>query len=87
MAQKHETNMDRLTRHRADLARAIENRDRLNARIARLQETVTQETNQEYLLILSSASISLDDLRLMVQNKAALPAEPTKKEVKENEKE
>ena len=87
MSPKQETNMEKLTRHRADLARCYANRDKLNERIARLEERVTQEENQEYLQIVHSANISLDDLRLMMQGRT-LPAVPKKmKEANDNEKE
>ena len=62
--------MEKLTRHRADLARCYANRDKLNERIARLEERVTQEENQEYLQIVHSAAISLDDLRMLMQDRA-----------------
>ena len=71
--------MEKLNRHRADLARCYASRDNLNERIARLEERVTQEENQEYLQIVHSAAISLDDLRLLMQGrtpeKASLPAD------------
>ena len=87
MSAKLETNMEKLNRHRADLARCYASRDKLNERIARLEERVTQEENQEYLLIVHSAAISLDDLRLMMQGRT-LPAVPKKmKEANDNEKE
>ena len=70
MSPKQETNMEKLTRHRADLARCYANRDKLNERIARLEERVTQEENQEYLQIVHSAAISLDDLRMLMQDRA-----------------
>ena len=69
MSPKQETNMEKLTRHRADLARCYANRDKLNERIARLEERVTQEENQEYLQIVHSAAISLDDLRTLMQDR------------------
>ena len=62
--------MEKLTRHRADLARCYANRDKLNERIARMEERVTQEENQEYLQIVHSAAISLDDLRMLMQDRA-----------------
>ena len=87
MSAKQETNMERLNRHRADLARCYATREKLNERIARLEERVNQEENQEYLQIVHSANISLDDLRLMMQGRT-LPAVPKKmKEANENEKE
>lgn len=87
MSAKQQTNMEKLNRHRADLARCYASRDKLNERIARLEERVTQEENQEYLMIVHSANISLDDLRLMMQGRR-LPPVPTKmKETKDNEKE
>ena len=87
MSAKQETNMERLNRHRADLARCYATREKLNERIARLEERVTQEENQEYLMIVHSAKISLDDLRLMMQGRT-LPAVPKKmKEANDNEKE
>ena len=87
MSAKQETNMERLNRHRADLARCYATREKLNERIARLEERVNQEENQEYLQIVHSANISLDDLRLMMQGRT-LPAVPTKmKEANDNEKE
>ena len=70
MSAKQETNMEKLTRHRADLARCYTTREKLNERIARLEERVNQEENQEYLLIVHSAAISLDDLRLLMQGRA-----------------
>lgn len=94
MSSKQETNMDKLSRHRADLARCYANREKLNERIARLEERVTQEENQEYLQIVHSANISLDDLRKLMQDRGqekapvALPAVLTKKkEAIQNEKE
>lgn len=79
--------MERLNRHRADLARCYATREKLNERIARLEERVNQEENQEYLQIVHSANISLDDLRLMMQGRT-LPAVPKKmKEANDNEKE
>ena len=79
MSAKQETNMEKLNRHRADLARCYATREKLNERIARLEERVNQEENQEYLLIVHSAAISLDDLRLLMQGrtpeKASLPAD------------
>ena len=87
MSAKQETNMERLNRHRADLARCYATREKLNERIARLGERVNQEENQEYLQIVHSANISLDDLRLMMQGRT-LPAVPKKmKEANDNEKE
>lgn len=87
MSAKQETNMERLNRHRAELARCYATREKLNERIARLEERVNQEENQEYLQIVHSANISLDDLRLMMQGRT-LPAVPKKmKEANENEKE
>ena len=87
MSSKKETNLQRLTRHRADLKRALENRDKLNARIARLEELVAQETNQEYLLILSNASITLDDLRQMTQERTKVNAAKTAAQKKKEEQE
>ena len=87
MSAKQETNMERLNRHRADLARCYATREKLNERIALLEERVNQEENQEYLQIVHSANISLDDLRLMMQGRM-LPAVPKKKkEANDNEKE
>lgn len=87
MSAKQETNMEKLNRHRADLARCYATREKLNERIARLEERVNQEENQEYLQIVHSANISLDDLRLMMQGRM-LPAVPKKKkEANDNEKE
>lgn len=87
MSAKQETNMEKLNRHRAELARCYATREKLNERIARLEERVNQEENQEYLQIVHSANISLDDLRLMMQGRT-LPAVPKKmKEANENEKE
>lgn len=86
MSAKQETNMEKLNRHRADLARCYATREKLNERIARLEERVNQEENQEYLQIVHSANISLDDLRLMMQGRT-LPAVPKKmKEANDNEK-
>lgn len=79
--------MEKLNRHRAELARCYATREKLNERIARLEERVNQEENQEYLQIVHSANISLDDLRLMMQGRT-LPAVPKKmKEANDNEKE
>ena len=79
MSAKQETNMEKLNRHRAELARCYASREKLNERIARLEERVNQEENQEYLLIVHSAAISLDDLRLLMQGrtreKASLPTD------------
>ena len=87
MSAKQETNMEKLNRHRAVLARCYATREKLNERIARLEERVNQEENQEYLQIVHSANISLDDLRLMMQGRT-LPAVPKKmKEANDNEKE
>ena len=87
MSAKQETNMEKLNRHRADLARCYATREKLNERIARLEERVNQEEIQEYLQIVHSANISLDDLRLMMQGRT-LPAVPKKmKEANDNEKE
>ena len=87
MSAKQETKMEKLNRHRAELARCYATREKLNERIARLEERVNQEENQEYLQIVHSANISLDDLRLMMQGRT-LPAVPKKmKEANDNEKE
>lgn len=87
MSAKQETNMEKLNRHRADLARCYAAREKLNERIARLEERVNREENQECLQIVHSANISLDDLRLMMQGRT-LPAVPTKmKEAIDNEEE
>ena len=87
MSAKQETNMEKLNRHRAELARCYATREKLNERITRLEERVNQEENQEYLQIVHSANISLDDLRLMMQGRT-LPAVPKKmKEANDNEKE
>ena len=87
MSAKQETNMEKLNRHRAELARCYATREKLNERIARLEERVNQEENQEYLQIVHSANISLDDLRLMMQGRT-LPAVPKKmKEANDHEKE
>ena len=61
--------MEKLNRHRAELARCYATREKLNERIARLEERVNQEENQEYLQIVHSAAISLDDLRLLMQGR------------------
>ena len=95
MSAKQETNMEKLNRHRADLARCYATREKLNERIARLEERVNQEENQEYLQIVHSAAISLDDLRLLMQGrtreKASMPADnlnmKEKDETDENEQE
>ena len=92
MSAKQETNMERLNRHRADLARCYATREKLNERIARLEERVNQEENQEYLQIVHSAAISLDDLRLLMQGrtreKVSQPADNLNmKETDENEQE
>ena len=96
MAKKGETNMDRLNRHKAELIRAHEIRKKWDDRITHLENTIAQETNQEYLLMLSSASITLDDLRQIVEERrrkqnasvpAAAPKELMMKENKENEHE
>ena len=87
MSAKQETNMEKLNRHRAELARCYATREKLNERIARLEERVNREENQECLQIVHSANISLDDLRLMMQGRT-LPAVPKKiKEANDNEKE
>ena len=70
MSAKQETNMEKLNRHRADLARCYATREKLNERISRLEERVNQEENQEYLQIVHSAAISLDDLRTLMQDRA-----------------
>jgi len=94
LSSKQETNMDKLSRHRADLARCYATREKLNERIARLEERVTQEENQEYLQIVHSANISLDDLRKLMRDReqekapVALPTVLTKKkEAIQDEKE
>ena len=69
MSAKQETNMEKLNRHRADLARCYATREKLNERISRLEERVNQEENQEYLQIVHSANISLDDLRILMQGR------------------
>ena len=90
MSAKQETNMEKLNRHRAELARCYATREKLNERIARLEERVNQEENQEYLQIVHSAAISLDDLRLLMQGrtpeKASLPVDNlNKKETDETD--
>ena len=94
MSAKQETNMEKLNRHRADLARCYATRDKLNERISRLEERVNQEENQEYLQIVHSANISLDDLRVLMQGRkqeaslTSLPVVNTNmKETEENEDE
>ena len=92
MSAKQETNMEKLNRHRAELARCYATREKLNERIARLEERVNQEENQEYLQIVHSAAISLDDLRLLMQGrtreKVSQPADNLNmKETDENEQE
>lgn len=87
MSAKQETNMEKLNRHRADLARCYATREKLNERIARLEERVNQEENQEYLQIVHSANISLDDLRLMMQGRTLLAVPKKMKEANDNEKE
>ena len=83
MSAKQETNMEKLNRHRADLARCYATRDKVN-----------QEENQEYLQIVHSANISLDDLRILMQGRkqeaslTSLPVVNTNmKETEENEDE
>ena len=68
MSRRNETNGERLARHRADLERCIFNRKKLNERITRLEERIAQEENQEYLAIIHSASITLEDLRRMIHD-------------------
>ena len=94
MSRRNETNADRLARHRIDLERCLENRKKLNERIARLEERITQEENQEYLAIIHSESITLEDLRRMIHakpqgmNKApAHMAQMNMKEIQDNETE
>ena len=94
MSAKQETNMEKLNRHRADLARCYATREKLNERISRLEERVNQEENQEYLQSVHSANISLDDLRILMQGRkqeASLTSPPmvntNMKETEENEDE
>ena len=95
MSRRNETNGERLARHRVDLERCLFNRKKLNERIARLEERIAQEENQEYLAIIHSASISLEDLRRLFndqkpQEMNKVPAQMmqmNKKEIHENEAE
>ena len=87
MSAKQETNMEKLNRHRAELTRCYATREKLNERIAQLEERVNQEENQEYLQIVHSANISLDDLRLMMQGRTLLAVPKKMKEANDNEKE
>lgn len=68
MSRRNETNEERLARHRADLERCLFNRKKLNERITRLEERIAQEENQEYLAIIHSASVTLEDLRRMLSD-------------------
>ena len=93
MSRRNETNAERLSRHRSELERCLLNRKKLNERIARLEERITQEENQEYLAIIHSESITLEDLREMakaakVNGIRLVPAHRTRmneKEIKDNE--
>lgn len=95
MSRRNETNAERLARHRADLERCLDNRKKLNERIARLEERIAQEENQEYLAIIHSASITLEDLRRMIhdpkpQGMNKVPAQSVQmnmKEIQEDETE
>lgn len=95
MSRRNETNAERLARHRADLERCLDNRKKLNERITRLEERIAQEENQEYLAIIHSASITLEDLRRMIHdpkpqgtNKVpAHMAQMNMKEIQDNETE
>lgn len=95
MSRRNETNAERLTRHRADLERCLDNRKKLNERIARLEERIAQEENQEYLAIIHSASISLEDLRRLFKDQKpqeinkvpAHMAQMNMKEIQDNETE
>ena len=93
MSRRNETNAERLVRHRIDLERCLENRKKLNERIARLEERITQDENQEYVAIIHSESITLEDLRRMIHdpkpqgtNKVpAHMAQMNMKEIQDNE--
>ncbi len=95
MSRRNETNEERLARHRADLERCLFNRKKLNERITRLEERIAQEENQEYLAIIHSASITLEDLRRMLSDPEpretnqvpAHSAQMNMKEIQENETE
>ena len=95
MSRRNETNEERLARHRAELERCLFNRKKLNERITRLEERIAQEENQEYLAIIHSASITLEDLRRMLSDPEpretnqvpAHSAQMNMKEIQENETE
>lgn len=90
MSRRNETNGEKLARHRAELERCLFNRKKLNERISRLEERIAQEENQEYLAIIHSASISLEDLRRMFidqkpQEINQVPAQMMQMNMKENQ--
>ena len=89
MSRRNETNGERLARHRADLERCLLNRKKLNERIARLEERIVQEENQEYLAVIHGASISLEELQKMIKDKmilqASIIAERISRKTKENQ--
>lgn len=91
MSRRNETYAERLSRHRSELERCLLNRKKLNERIARLEERITQEENQEYLAIIHSESITLEDLREMARaakenGTHLVPAHRTRMNEKEIEK-
>ena len=90
MSRRNETNSEKLARHRAELERCLFNRKKLSERIARLEERIVQEENQEYLAIIHSASISLEDLRRLFKDRKPqetnqVPAQKMQMNVKETQ--
>lgn len=91
MAQKDETPMERYLRHQKEVVKLHETREKLDERIAKREKALQEERDGLYIAMIQSASIGLDDLQQIVQERmkqstSKAPAEPTtKKEAKKDE--
>ncbi len=91
MAQKDETPMERYLRHQKEVAKLHETREKLDERIAKREKALQEERDGLYIAMIQSASIGLDDLQQIVQERikqstSTAPAETTtKKEAKKDE--
>jgi hypothetical protein len=83
--------MERYLRHQKEVAKLHETREKLDERIAKREKALQEERDGLYIAMIQSASIGLDDLQQIVQERmkqstSKAPAEPTtKKEAKKDE--
>ena len=83
--------MERYLRHQKEVAKLHETREKLDERIEKREKALQEERDGLYIAMIQSASIGLDDLQQIVQERmkqstSTAPAETTtKKEAKKDE--